>query len=30
MISLINQTKVPESNPSCENCAYAKQRANIE
>ena len=30
MIELINQKTVPESNPSCENCAYAKQRAKID
>jgi len=30
MIELINQKKVPESNPSCENCAYSKQRAKID
>ena len=30
MIALINQNKVPESNPSCENCAYAKQRAKLD
>ena len=30
MIELMNQNEVPESNPSCENCAYAKQRAKID
>ena len=30
MIELINQKKVPESNPSCENCAYSKQRAKLD
>ena len=30
MIALINQTTVPASHPSCENCAYAKQRAKID
>jgi hypothetical protein len=30
MIALINQGVVPDSNPSCENCAYAKQRAKID
>ena len=30
MIDLINQTEVPEGNPSCNNCAYAMQRAMIE
>jgi hypothetical protein len=30
MLDLMNQTDVPEGNPSCSNCAYAKQRAAIE
>ena len=30
MIDLMNQNDVPEGNPSCRNCAYAKQRAAIE
>ena len=30
MFDLMNQTDVPEGNPSCSNCAYAKQRATIE
>ena len=30
MIALINQKTVPESHSSCENCAYAKQRAKID
>jgi hypothetical protein len=27
MISLMNQEKIPDSHESCENCAYARQRA---
>ena len=27
MIALMNQDKVPEGHESCENCAYARQRA---
>ena len=30
MISLINQNDLPEGNPSCVNCASAKERAVIE
>jgi hypothetical protein len=30
MISLINQNDLPEGNPSCVNCASAKERAAIE
>jgi len=30
MINLLNSEKLPENNPSCENCAYALQRSNIE
>ena len=30
MTELINKTEVPEGNPSCKNCAYAKQRAAFE
>ena len=30
MIDLINKTEVPEGNPSCKNCAYAKQRVAFE
>ena len=30
MISLLNSTKLPGNNPSCENCAYAKQRTMSE
>ena len=30
MIGLLNSDKVPENNPSCENCAYALQRKNME
>ena len=26
MIDLLNSQKLPEANPSCENCAYVKQR----
>ena len=27
MISVLNAYDIPEQNPSCENCAYARQRA---
>ena len=27
MIDVMNSSKIPDSNPSCKNCAYAKQRA---
>jgi hypothetical protein len=30
MIDLMNQTEVPEGNTSCNNCAYARQRAAFE
>ena len=30
MIQVLNSTGLPEVNPSCENCAYASQRAIIE
>ena len=30
MIQVLNSKKLPEVNPSCENCAYANQRAMIE
>ena len=30
MIDLINQADVPDGNPSCNNCAYARQRAAFE
>ncbi len=30
MINLLNSEELPESNPSCENCAYALQRRDIE
>jgi len=30
MISVINSNKLPDSNESCENYAYAKQRASFE
>ena len=30
MVDLMNQTDVPEGNPSCKNCAYATQRAAFE
>jgi len=30
MIEMMNKTEVPQSNPSCENCAYASQRNVIE
>jgi hypothetical protein len=26
MIDLLNSEKLPEANPSCENCAYVQQR----
>ena len=26
MISTLNSPKFPESNPSCENCAYSRER----
>ena len=30
MFQVLNSTELPEVNPSCENCAYANQRAIIE
>ena len=30
MIDLLNNANVPPANPSCKNCAYARQRANLE
>jgi hypothetical protein len=30
MINLLNSVKLPENNPSCENCAYALQRSKME
>ncbi len=30
MIKLMNQEEVPEGHVSCENCAYAKQRAKLD
>jgi|TARA_B100001964_G_scaffold94400_1_gene105862 hypothetical protein len=30
MINVMNSEKVPDSNESCENCAYAKQRSVID
>jgi len=30
MIDCMNSNQLPESHISCENCAYAKQRANVE
>ena len=30
MIDLLNSKKLPEHNPSCENCAYAQQRNIVE
>ena len=30
MIDVLNSTKLPDPTPSCENCAYAHQRAEIE
>ena len=29
MITLMNQHQVPDPNPSCKNCAYAEQRAEL-
>ncbi len=29
MIDLLNSEELPDSNPSCENCAYALQRSNV-
>ena len=30
MINVMNSEKVPDSNESCVNCAYAKQRSAID
>lgn len=30
MIDLMNNDQIPEGNPSCKNCAYARQRAAFE
>ena len=30
MFDLLNQHDLPNMNPSCENCAYASRRAEIE
>jgi len=30
MIDIMNSEKVPDSNESCENCAYARQRSAID
>ena len=30
MINVMNSEEVPESNKSCENCAYARQRSVID
>ena len=30
MIDLMNSTHIPPSNPSCKNCAYAKQRSQFQ
>lgn len=30
MIDLLNNNNTPNSNPSCKNCAYARQRAVLE
>ena len=30
MIDTINSEKIPESNKSCKNCAYARQRSVID
>ena len=29
MVALMNQSEIPESNPSCKNCAYADQYSKI-
>ena len=29
MVTLMNQSEIPESNPSCKNCAYADQYSKI-
>ena len=30
MIDLLNDNNTPDANPSCKNCAYARQRALFE
>ena len=30
MIDVMNSNRVPESNESCENCAYARQRSSYD
>ena len=30
MVTLMNQYAVPDPNPSCKNCAYAKQRTLLD
>ena len=30
MIDTMNSTKIPDSNKSCNNCAYARQRSNSD
>ena len=30
MINLMNNDEIPDSHPSCENCAYARQRSSID
>ena len=30
MTSVLNSNELPDSNPACENCAYARQRATME
>jgi len=30
MLAVLNNEKVPEANPSCKNCAYARQRVLFE
>ena len=30
MIALLNNANIPPAHPSCKNCAYARQRANLE
>ena len=30
MIGLLNSDAMPEANPSCKNCAYARQRNTVE
>ena len=30
MIDAMNSTKIPDSNKSCNNCAYARQRSKTD